>query len=387
VGPRARWTLAAAAVVAIVYVPFWLSAAGAWPGGAAHFDNVIPSMEPRFADLGVVVRAFDCHQPGVDLQRMNVCDPWQRAMNYPRLWLRFGALGLRADDLVATGIAVGAAALAALLWWMAPASAAQAGLVALALASPPLLLGVERANIDLLILLLMLAAARLLGSALLERTLGHVLIYGAFALKLFPLAALARALVEPPALRRWLVPALAVAVPAYLWAIRHQLATIVASTPHDTYWSFGGSVLPYSLAAYGAWPETWARPLGLATTLVLIAIGAAMGWRHGRRWPPQAAAPAAGLDLGALLFLGVFVLGSSYAYRLVFLLLCWPAWIALALGEDAPLRRLACMALALTLTGFWLVPLGLDALPLLALVPVCAALLAARCRFAAGRFD
>jgi hypothetical protein len=91
-----------------------------------------------------------------------------------------------------------------------------------------------------------------------------------------------------------------------------------------------------------------------------------------------------GLELGALIFVGTYLLGSNYDYRLVFPLLCWPAWLALANGADEAWRRVARASLALVAVSYWLTRawLLIDDLLLLALAFLCAATLAAR--FAPG---
>lgn len=375
---RARWTLIAGAALAAVYLPFWMSVFGAWPGGAAHFDALLPEMTPRYADLRVVLTALDCEGPGIDVQVQNPCDPWHRAMNYPRLWLKLRGTPLRVEHVEPLGTALGAAALIALLCWMAPRTAAQAAIAVAALASPPVLLAVERGNVDLVILLLTMLAVVLLGRGALVRALGYTTLFTAFALKLFPLAALGRVVLEAPALRRVLLPSLGVAVIAYLWLIRHQVAIIGAVTPHEAFWSYGASVLPMYLMQADFIGPGAVRWLGLVVSVALVGAGMAVGWRSAPRLPALSGTVMAGLDLGALLFVGSYLLGSNFAYRLIFVLLCWPAFLALASQEAPAARRLGVSATASLLSAYWLVDLRLDWIPLLVLLFTCAALLGAR---------
>ena len=81
-----------------------------------------------------------------------------------------------------------------------------AGLYALALLSPPVLLGLERTNTDLLVFALLVLAAPLCARAFPSRCAGYGLIVVAAMLKLFPIAALVP-LVHPSRIDRFLLPA------------------------------------------------------------------------------------------------------------------------------------------------------------------------------------
>ena len=58
-----------------------------------------------FADLRVITAAWDCARTGIDPLITNPCDPFHRAMNYPRIWLQIGlALRLGASATVPIGV-------------------------------------------------------------------------------------------------------------------------------------------------------------------------------------------------------------------------------------------------------------------------------------------
>jgi len=73
-------------------------------------------------------------------------------------------------------------------------------------------------------------------------------------------------------------------------------------------------------------------------------------------YPPQPSAEGGRLDgfrLGGAIFIGTFLLGTNYNYRLAFLLFALPQLVAW-LREAAPLRRLAAgIALAALLFSLW----------------------------------
>ena len=46
----------------------------------------IPKMLPLFADMRVITAGSECIRLGYDVLVENPCDPWNREMNYPRIW-------------------------------------------------------------------------------------------------------------------------------------------------------------------------------------------------------------------------------------------------------------------------------------------------------------
>ncbi|MGH7560641.1 MAG: hypothetical protein ACRENB_06460, partial [Gemmatimonadales bacterium] len=132
-------------------------------GWAAGWDLFrVGAFRTGFSDLAVILAGFDCTRLGHDVQLENPCDPFgQRPMNYPRIWLALRASGLGLDDTVWLGTVLGALFVLAALAFLCRRrlSPGEGVLGALILLSPSVLLGVERANGDLLLFLLVLGAA------------------------------------------------------------------------------------------------------------------------------------------------------------------------------------------------------------------------------------
>lgn len=309
----------------------------------------VPPMRPPFADLRVLTGAAEGLRAGLDPMRENPADPWGRLLNYPRVWLVLAPLGVAPRHIVALALALWAAAALGLAWL---ARRADRPLAAWALAcsvlSPAWAFALERANTDLLVFALLVAAA-----AAFERrpALGASVVGLASALKLFPIAALAVALERRPLARRAGAGVL-VAFALYFVAIRGDLERIAANTQHWPPLSHGVALAP-------AWAS---RSLGVApwaawslTLAALIAAGVfalrlrALEHPHAPLSAPQSSA----LRIGAGVHVGAFLLGSNFDYRLIFLALATPGLAVWAEAPSARLRWLARAALTAIVACVW----------------------------------
>lgn len=114
----------------------------------------IPVMSPPFADLRVITHGADSVARGLDPLISNPGDPWGRPLNYPRIWQSLYSVGVNKSHTVLLGLGIILSFLAGVVMILPNASNMTASLVFCALASPAVLLGIERANIDLFIFLL-----------------------------------------------------------------------------------------------------------------------------------------------------------------------------------------------------------------------------------------
>lgn len=330
----------------------------------------VPPMQPAGVDACTISGASVSLERGLDPLVQNPGDVLGRPLNYPRVWLLIAFLGLRPEHtpwlLVAfvTTFVAGALALASLV-----RTRAQGAWLALAVWSPAIWLGLERGNSDLFVfgltaVALWLAAAR-------PNVAAAVVLLAAVA-KLFPAFALFGFVAGDRRQRRaGLVAATVFAV--YVAATFGDLAKIRAGTFHWNRIGYGidqaavtlaknGASLPLLLGlaigaalllfAAGAWLRTRVR-LRLVdgetdgVTEADIAVGGDRGAR--RR---ELAAAAMGFRVGAAVYVGSFCLGSSFDYRLMFLLPALPQlclWSAALRGRWRWCARATLAAVVLLL--------------------------------------
>jgi hypothetical protein len=324
----------------------------------------VPSGPSIFFDARNVAAAVECSRLGHDPLVDNPCDPWGRVMFYPRVWLVLRWAGLEQRHTLLFGVIVITVFLVLLLLVLGRLSIVEGLLVAAAVCSPAVMLAVERANIDLVVFsgLALSAIVWRRGSARAEFVAVGLVLLMAVA-KLYPAVALIAFL---PTRRRSTRVAAATALFAfvvYAVATREDVATISGTATQGQYYSYGARILLGRLY-HGVLGEQWSGSRVLAQGLVVIAAvlsGFALWlWLRRSRREAEHVAPPETSDLiafrfGALIYLGTFVIGNSFDYRLVFLLLVLPQLLRWPASSGAePIATLPRITIVVVLLELWL---------------------------------
>jgi hypothetical protein len=286
---------------------------------------------PTFSDTRTVTHSIDCFLSGQDPYKVRSFDPWRRLYNYPPIWLDLRYLGVtsRSSNLLGTIFAFMTIS-ACLLLFRARTWAASV-IVFLAVTSKATLFAVERGNTDEVIFFFLV-----LGFFLIDRqriavrtALRSALIVGLTVLKIFPVAAVVTLLRSRKAALTALLTVFLSEVALKLTS-GSRLPIVMANTPQDDFLSFGA--FPFLSAIFH-------RISGLllgfiqhhvhvssvgALLLAALSIAAGIHYREqlNNFFPPldfensRGSIAAAGLAIFCL----AFVRGSSYDYRLIFLM-------------------------------------------------------------------
>lgn len=347
IGLGAGALLLAARYLALGYTEMWA------PWG-------IPSMWPPFADLRTITGASETLALGLDPLVQNPGDPWHRVMNYPRVWL---VLAARVNPAVTPylGLALIALFLTGLV--LSVPSDLDLRTVAVLLAgalSPAALSAIERGNTDLLIFFLLSVAVAISSNrSSSSSTAGGAFLVMAFVLKLFPVFAMPYFLRED---RRGFIrlAILFLAIVAIYCALTYQdLILIHRGTPTGIAPAYGLSVLATWIPSerFPSWGPLAraASYLGAAFALPLAAISL----RAGDTFPStgkMTSAQRRTLDafrIGSGIYLGTFLLGSNWDYRLVFLLFAIPQLVAMTRAPVARIRCIAATVFVAVLASMW----------------------------------
>jgi len=308
-----------------------------------------------FLDVRYFTSTWECVRAGVDIAVANPCDPLNRPLNYPRLWLAPADLGLGEGSTTALGAALAVmflAAVAAVVW----RSDLGDGLVyAAAVCSPSVMLGIERGNPDLLIFALVVAAVFLLRAASpWLRVAAHALFLFAALLKLYPVLAWGPLLRQE---RRWVAAGLGSIAALFALDIAltwDDVRAVQEAAPRDRIFAYGAPILGEHVG-------------GTAVVILAAALVCAAVASSARRQSLPAPADGRELDLflaGAGVYVGTFALAHNYNYRLAFLLLTLPQLLRWA-RDSRPAVPFAEIGLTLVLAALWLgaslaqFPLGL----------------------------
>jgi hypothetical protein len=283
--------------------------------------------------------------------------PGNQHFNYPRVWLLPGFLGLgEGHTVMFAGAGVFFFYLSVFLG-MGRLHSAEVVIYILALCSPAAMLAVEKGNIDLfvfgLVSLGVVWAAK-------RRVLSTTVLWLAAVLKLFPIFALPICLREKKR-RGFTVLAIAgFGFLLYLLATLPDIVQIRTLTPRPTLFGFGCMTavdgITKWLHQHGYENHLTAALRWLAFSMALI-IALFAGW-FGLNHRRQNVPPTGTLDAfraGALIYLGVFLIGNNYEYRLIFLFLCL-GQLLMWIRDDRefrPLARVVVLSLLVSVWEFW----------------------------------
>jgi hypothetical protein len=334
----------------LLIVSAYFSFVFAW-GRAANYQKTwavlgVDQMDKPFADARGIVSGVETARLGGDPLLSNPRDPWQRTCNYPRLWLLVGWTGIDQEHTSLLAVVFEVAFATVLFMVTAGITWAEGVYLGLLICSPPVMLAISRANNDLLIF-------ALLGGAIFLKGIWRYLTLGlCAALKLYPAVAFVLVLSESKR-RALLVAATSGGLLAvYLFSIRHDLALIFAGTPRTYFMSYGSTVVFTRFAKLAVFGER----LTALGAMVLVGLGACVFVRR-QPWPDATDPRAEMLLSGATVYVGTFVLGFNFIYRLIFVLLLVP--LLLAWTRLADRRRGFAYALLGTIAAvFFLAPAG-----------------------------
>ncbi len=309
----------------------------------------IPVAWPPFMDVRVITAGAEAHRRGLDPMVANPTDSSQRPLNYPRIWQGLYALGYGPADTVFTGVALMLLFGVGLGVFVPRIDTSGVALILAALFSPAVLLGLERGNTDLLMFFLLAVA---IAAARRGPILAMCLVLLAFVLKLFPLFGAAVILGQPRRTAlRWLAVAAVIAA-LYVGLTFGDLEKISAATPRDTWLSYGFNVLWMKVAAGNAMLGSWTR--GLTFGMLLGLAFAAGAWWHGGRAGEAKDGPHANaFRVGAACYVGTFLAGNNFVYRLVFLIFAIPQLWDWARGAPGARTWSARLGLAGMYVAMW----------------------------------
>jgi hypothetical protein len=315
----------------------------------------IGQLRPLYADLVAILAAGQARIAGLDVYAIpNPFDPFGRPHVYGPWWLVTGWLGLKTTDAWWIGSLLGLLFLLGSVAVLAPRDRAAALWSIGWLCSPPVMLGLERGNNDLVVFLLLAAAAGLVARASVwGPTAGAALVGFAAGLKIYPIVAV------PMLAMRWerwrsLMLLGGAGVVVWLvfggeWTAGMRRAMAAAPAP-ETVFAHGISIAPY----------TWtvlSPTRGVLITVGLLAVAGA-AWLLARDWRalwhavPLEGLSAACFIAGAMPWVFCFWVTSNFPYRLVLLVLPMRLW--LAQRTDAEHSRSAGLQLTLWTLVAWL---------------------------------
>ena len=344
---RGKWTLLILILVAVLLICTSFLLFGY--NNTWRFWNINPMPRP-FADLRSITGGAESFALGHDPLYENPRDPWNRLMNYPRIWQASFALGINQSHTQYIGGIIAVLFFSGVLIAFIAVDRVTALILAIVIFSPAVLLGIERGNIDLFMFFL-LALALLAGRFNTVAALAFILL--ATILKIFPIFGLSYLLKEEKR-RFFLLVLLALALlVAYIVLTFDDLQQIFKATPRQ-------SVISYGLNVGWMWVSDRSYLLGSITRLVsyclvALVIISALFLRFSKN-VSTAMRDNKYIDafrIGASIYAGTFLLGNNWEYRLMFLIFTIPQLVVWARKENMWLSRLAKVTMVAIVVACW----------------------------------
>jgi hypothetical protein len=309
----------------------------------------VSAMPFAFADTEAVLAWLDCYRAGRDMRLPCNVGFSNFPLNYPKTWLALAALPVAWNHTWPVAVITELLLFLVTVLLVRPYPKAAVWPMLGALASPPLLLALERANADILLFLF------LFGACLAGGWVASALIAVAGALKIYPIAAAIS--IADGRKRTWAAAALALLLFAgFCFSPLANWSGVVLQHTQSANASFGHQVLPEilneSLSKRGVRIEPLLR---VGAFVIFLALLISTPWVA--RCLPSAGAPVTERDRRLIVcamavFLACFAIGRNYDYRHIHFLLAIPPLSAIAAQ-----RRWICLEglfLALLLAALWL---------------------------------
>jgi hypothetical protein len=334
-----------------------------------------------FLDIHAVLAAVECRRYGIDVYLSNPCDALGRPHVYSPLWLRIAPNFLDTSATTAIGLALGLLFIASLVAVCRPSTRREVLILGLTALSPMVVYALERANVDVVIYLLIFAGCALCRAPRPRRFGAYALFFFAGLLKYYPLVLL---VVVARERRRTAIVIGATAASVLMilagWD-RPELAKALNNIPVPSFFSdsFAAVNLPFGLAEIldaGA----FRRLVGLVLLAMLVSLAAARTWRAlslldraAFDWSPL---EAQCLVAGGLVLIGCFFAGQNIDYRGIYFVLVMPGLLLLRRSAaEVEVKQLLARMIAAVLLVVWepvwgaLVRLAAMAIPVEALRP------------------
>jgi hypothetical protein len=328
------------------------------------YDNTwrlwnIPTMSPAFADIRAITGAAYSYALGYDPLVYNPGDPWGRIMNYPRIWQLLCALGIDQSYTILIGVLFATLFIAGIFLYLPKTiDNATAYILISAVFSPAVLLGIERGNTDLLVFFLLSITISLfsMNSKLLAAT-GFASLLFAFILKLYPLFGSLIVVRTKSRMIKFGASLLTVAI-FYAALTFNDLQLIHRATPKSTSLSYGINVLwMFVHTYYGPFLGDIARIFTYIAVSACFILGVSVLFvKKYAKNDDNENSHQQSLDafrLGSGIYMGTFVLGNNWDYRLVFLLFAIPQLVHWATAFANSISWIARMLIICILLSMW----------------------------------
>ena len=320
----------------------------------------VPTWKVPFLDFRLIPGSADSFRHGFEPSIENPYDPTHRIFNYPAFWRLFFYTGITQADTIWFSVTMIVLFFTGVFLFPGKLSIPSVIAMLLVMFSPASMLLYERGNVDLIVFfvcaLIVLAESYSAYSA-------AGLIALASVMKLFPFLGVSVLLNESKNKFWSLFTGCFLVLVLYMVATLNSVKASWNFTMRGDGLSYGTNILVTRYEAairnflsqqYSPTQVHWLVKYGtLTVALVLLLITGFLAFRA--QQPPVVLAERnlAAFRMGASIYVGTFLLGNNWDYRLAFLVFLVPQLVDWMFAADKTYRLLACFAMFLVLASCW----------------------------------
>jgi len=323
---------------------------------------LVSKMLPAFADMRVITAGAECIRLGYDVLIENPCDPWQRPMNYPRIWSIFATWGINQSHTIMMGFLCGLLFFILVFLIIKRLNYTEALLYGLILCSPSIMLAVERGNNDLIIFIILgIALLTMQTNYLYLKFISLGMIMFASIIKLYPIFTISSFLRMKKQNFIFFLISTITLFGIYVIANFDSLMLVSKATPRSKSLSYGGKVIFNIIAGeHFASSFQWVISLLMIfslSSILLISFFLVRGDNTLNKLNDLNFNQIDAFRIGSSIYIGTFFIGNNWDYRLIFLLFTIPQ-ILLWIKTKSRISPISALALIGIILSTWLSRIG-----------------------------
>jgi hypothetical protein len=320
----------------------------------------VPTESPPFSDFRLIPGSAETFRMGIEPSVRNPGDPHKRKFNYPTFWRLFFYTGITQADTIWISILMIMLFFAGVFLFPQKPRISDSMWMLLIVFSPASMLLYERGNVDLIVFFLCVAIVLATGYS--GYAAAALLIIGA-VVKLFPFFGITVLLRESKRKFIWLSTGCLFVLLIYMYITWESVSVAWNLTMRGKDISYGANVFFYRYGqAFSQFLSQWFAglqvdrilkigPMILASILVLIS-GVA-GLRNREPITTSSERNLAAFRMGVSIYIGTFLLGNNWDYRLAFLVLVLPQLLEWTRSSIKKYRTVARASLFGVIASCW----------------------------------
>ena len=314
-----------------------------------------PTMHPIFADIRTITGVNETISLGLDPLVSNPGDPWNRSMNYPRIWQYIAeAFHFNQEATIYFGIINISLYALGFMMFVSRIKLSNISAIFLLLGfySPASLLAIERGNIDMVMFFLVSLAIFFITRPIIFS--GIILL--ATVLKIFPVFSLAGLLRESKNLFFRLILSLIAIFIGYVFLTIDDIVLINSATPQSGSLSYGLNVIPIMLEHRGLSNLKTLIQMGsyiYVVTLIVTILYYIRKIEFVRIINTLNIEYIDAFRVGSAIYLMTFLISTNWDYRLIFLIFTMPQLILWSKSKVVIVKNSALLAIASILIAMW----------------------------------